>query len=465
MRKFSRPGSLLAAALAVLALAWWPTIYNGFPLLFSDSAQYACFALRGCRETHIGYPIYYSGFIAPLLYVRGFLAIAIVQGLLASTVLYAFHRNVAGSTPTRALATTAAVLSLTQLPWLNSWIMADVFTGLGFLALMTLVFPRKPMSPLVVATLLLLVLACCLVATGSLLVLATVSASIIVARRMLGSPLSIRTYRNSVVFGLTVVVLAAAPNAYLYGKVTLNAGGAAMSFAKLVDDGVAQDYLQSQCASRGYRVCAHLDELAKLKGQSQGFLWGEARLAEKTLAWRDPDGELGRLNRAILSARAPSILRSAARSAGKLLLATALGTDTADDNWQRYAPDHPMMTYLANEMPNARVAFDNSRQQRGRLARSNLNTLYSVSIYASYGVVLALLIAAVHQRALLVVAVLGILVYFLITNAVIHGGLVGPFVRYAARVTWVVWPVVFAGIELLRMPHDHSAHGSAPAFT
>src|SRR6476620_1482134 len=79
-----------ALAIPALALLFaWPAIYNGYPMIFSDSGEYLYFALtpRQAAQGHAGYPIFYSLAILPFVRLWPLWTVVAAQATLCCIVL------------------------------------------------------------------------------------------------------------------------------------------------------------------------------------------------------------------------------------------------------------------------------------------------------------------------------------------------------------------------------------------
>ena len=131
---------LLAAALLL-----WPALWNGYPLVFSDTGTYLSQAIHH----YVGWdrPIFYSLFLFPLhLTLTTWPAIA-AQALLASHTLHLVRRTLLPRVSDWCLLPLAALLALaSSLPWFVSQLMPDLFTPLLVLVLALLCLAPKRLS-------------------------------------------------------------------------------------------------------------------------------------------------------------------------------------------------------------------------------------------------------------------------------------------------------------------------------
>ena len=124
-----------AATLCAMAgIVLIPSILNGFPFLFDDSASYL--HTSKYRLTPLDRPIFYGLFLRLVHWKLSPWPVAIVQALLSVFVVREFARTFFGIFSRAKLLVLAALLMLsTSLPWFAANIMPDIYTSLMILAL------------------------------------------------------------------------------------------------------------------------------------------------------------------------------------------------------------------------------------------------------------------------------------------------------------------------------------------
>jgi hypothetical protein len=244
-------------------------------------------------------------------------------------------------------------------------------------------------------------------------------------------------------YALNVVV-----NVGIYRTPSPNVGASVLAFSRLVEAGVAQKVLRAECGTVAFRLCSNLDELDRLEGKRQGFLW-ESKLPESTDAWRDSTGEYARMNRSIALAAPFAVLAVVASGSMELLLKTSLGGDGADGNWMSYPDDSATVKFIRWMLPADAALFAESRQQRAALHGDILNSIYDVAAIVASLLVLLSFALAIAIGDGLVARLFGLALLFVVANAVVHGGLVGPFARYQVKVAWVAFPLLALAVPRL----------------
>jgi len=262
-------GLILAGAVLMLLPAAW----NGYPLLFFDTADYI--------PTAFGHelPVYRTasyGVFTGLGRLAGSLwMVVLVQALAISTLLVLGAERLTGDCSGRAgaLALAASVLGL--LPWYAGQVMADGWTVPLLLAATALILPARQEGA---GRTLLLVLLCALGAAlhtshiglmAGLLLLA--GALALARRRWPGLPPAGVTGVLAVL--LLSVGLAAGANALVTGRLFVSQPATVQTLALFVQNGLAKRWLDEECVkplADPPRLCPHRDRLPETANE---FLW------------------------------------------------------------------------------------------------------------------------------------------------------------------------------------------------
>ena len=127
------------------ALLLWPALWNGYPLVFSDTGTYLSQAI----EHYVGWdrPVFYSLFLLPLhMTLTTWPAIA-VQALLIAHMLHLVRRTLLSRRSVWWLVPLAgACRSQRHCPGFASQLVPDVFTGVLVLVLALLIFVPDRLS-------------------------------------------------------------------------------------------------------------------------------------------------------------------------------------------------------------------------------------------------------------------------------------------------------------------------------
>jgi hypothetical protein len=108
---------------------------------------------------------------------------------------------------------------------------------------------------------------------------------------------------------------------------------------------------------------------------------------------------------------------------------------------------------LNTEIPHARAAYDRSLQARNALPEGLFTTVQSITVIAAllflaWAMPRTLRRAGTHRNRLL--ALTGVILFVIIANAAVSGGLSAVDSRYQARIVWLV--PMLAAFYLLELP-------------
>ena len=265
--RFTPPGWATVAMGTLLVLL--PALYNGFPMVYSDTGTYLRSAFTGFVP--VDRPYWYGAFIrGAALGGTWPWAIVIVQAFLCSGLLWALWRRMGDGRPATFLLSLAVLSPFTGLGWYAGQLMPDILTAIGLLAALLLLFaPGRAGHQLLLA---LLVLACSWAHLSNLMILPLVLALTALA-----------ALRWKVWPGMRRVVLLAAvlvlawpglwwANRAVSGQGHLSRFSHVFLMGRLIDNGMLPAWLDEHCPTDSYGLCAHRDSLPT---SSRELLWSE----------------------------------------------------------------------------------------------------------------------------------------------------------------------------------------------
>ena len=456
-----RRASAILPVFVLAAVSISPAVWNGFPLVFSDTGVY----IGDFR--YPGVPPFYGVFVAvSSLRVSLFLTV-VVQALIFASVITSFLQHVGGvRNPWLLLVFGLAAALLNQSPWLVSWIMPDILTGAGIAAMSVLLFRQSRLEIYEYTFLLGVVLLAGLFATANLPFYAGYLAFSVAVRWVLVDRPTAMVGNLAVAAVLiltTVPVLSA--NLLLHGRAELNSASPTMNFSRLADIGLAQPVVRDACRNEKFAICDHLDALEKNVRGEQSFLWGG--IADVTGSRYGTRGEYATLVSRIIQERWPGFLGEGLTDSGFLLVLPALeNSPTSDDfkvpetwlNLKAYPVGSAPADWLAALYPASLEAYLDARQQHGEVLSVYPGTAYAFSTFLSYGV-LVLMTGIACWRGDRIAVALGLAgLAAVVGHLVLHGVLVGPYPRYHAKIGWIGW--VFVAVMLARYNADMASGSS-----
>ena len=431
MRTSIRTQRLVAASLCVLLLLT-PALWNGFPLLEYDTGGYFARWYEGTLE--VSRSTVYGLFLVALAR-PDFWPAVIVQSILTVWVIALVLRDQGlGDRPLALLATMGVLTLTTTLPWIASILLTDIFAGLAVLAMYLVVVRGETLGHwerlgLIVLT-----------AFGA----ASHSATLVLLLGLLVVAMAVRfawrqfipvsgLARGAAALLLGAIMLVAA-NYAVAGRLTWTPGGIALSFGRMLQDGIVARYLAEHCPDPRFRLCEHQ---AELPPDADTFFWGKSifdRLGRF-------DG-LGDEMRTIVieSVKAYPLwqIEAALIASGRQLLMVASGEGVIDSIWHTHG-------MIENLMPSALPAMRAARQQKGELDFTLINKV-DVPVALGSMVLLAGIIGfgLVRQHRDRGVLSPGGFMPFAMTigvailgNAMVCGVFANPHDRYGARIVWL----------------------------
>lgn len=414
----------------------WPALFNGYPLVFSDTGG----LVEMGSEPYIGWdkPWIYAPFLA-LLHLRTTLWLPLAaQGMLVSWVLWTTQAVLYRPSSAIHLMVCVALAVGSAAPWFTSLLMPDLFAPIAVLCIFVLAFGYGRLST---AELLLTAVLGAFAVAAHLahLILAAGCVAAIALVRWRSDCWKAAT-RAAVPLGAALALLLLS-NAIGHGVPAISPYGSVFALARLVGDGPGRAYLDRACPDPGLRLCAWQ---GRLSADSDDFLW-----RPDGPIWADDFSpvrfapEAARLVPAIIAAYPLQTLRAAAVNTLRQLGLVRVGDTLVPDHL-----DIAVLPRLQPYLPPAEIArYQASRQSRGLLrdAAAPFRWLHvGLLLAGALGTVWVMARCWQSDPAMAGLAALTLAALF--ANAFATGALSGPHDRYQARIAWLVLlpPMLYA---------------------
>lgn len=245
-----------------------PALWNGLPLIFSDTGGYFTRPIEGALA--MGRSALYGGFLY-LSIPSAFWPVIIAQSAITSWVIVlALRCHGFGGRPWLALGVTVALSFFTSLPWFAAQLMPDILFPAAVLALHLLAFRTaqlKTVERLGLGALIAVAIASHMAALALCLGV-LVSLGLVSLLKPLGLP-SLRLHDAGIATA-SGVALCLLSNLAIAGSFAFTPGGSSFLFGRLIEDGIAQRYLDERCPDPKLRVCAYADALPD---NADDWLW------------------------------------------------------------------------------------------------------------------------------------------------------------------------------------------------
>ena len=413
------------AVILSLVLLTAPAIWNGFPLLQYDTGGYLARWYEGylvpSRAVVYGL-ILFAG--VPLAFWPVLLAQSALTVWVATLVLRAHGL---GNRPLLLLGVIAALSVFTTLPWLTSILLTDIFCGLGVLALYLLLMRGDALTRAERVGLIALVAVAVATHSATLAVLIALFAAAALYWLIDRS----RIPFTSLGRGLAALVLGAtlvyAADFAVARRLAWTPGGFALSFGRMLQDGIVKKYLDDHCPDASLQLCAYKDRLPR---DADVWFWGSP-LFDQLGRFAGLGPEMEKIAVASVIEYPGLQIRTALADAAEQLIDVHTGEGVVKWVWHTY---FIMQHYTPQLVPGMWAA----RQQRGDISFTAINALqYPLALGAM--ALLPLIVLGAWRKTippdlgeLAATVALAIL-----ANAFVCGALSNPHDRYGARIVWL----------------------------
>lgn len=276
----------LALALGTVILLL-PALINGYPFVYSDTGTYILSAFTG--YVPFDRPYWYGPFVrAASLGGLSLWGVAVVQSFLCAFYVLRVVRIVVA--PTAALRTFLMVcVGLTLfsgISWYAARLIPDIFTGIGALAIFTLLHPRTSNTWRLVD--LVVIIAACWFHSSNLPILTLAGAlALLLLRVEQGAAGRLAWYAAVLLFAWGGAMVA---NFTLGGTAQVTRNSHVFLMGRMLDTGMLKAYLDEHCPTTDYGICAYRD---KLPERSEHFLWHDDSPLSLQGGWDATQAEYG----------------------------------------------------------------------------------------------------------------------------------------------------------------------------
>jgi hypothetical protein len=448
-----RIGDTLARGLPIVAATLfflWPALWNGFPLLFSDTL-----AILGQGHAIVGKLagrfeptwLYDSSrpeiFSASLVFLHRGAAlwpIVVVQaGLLAWTLWLVFRALCPRRPVILFLLLTAVLAAVTEVAWYASFVMPDIWGALFYLSFYLLVFVPGSLQRwerLVLAA----VALWAITAHSSYLLIGILLCVLFLVAWRLRWPV-LRGHGRQIAFCLGIILLAVAAQETvhwrLYGRASLFGHAPPFLMARLLGDGPARLYLEQNCATSSWFLCSHLAHLPTSDGE---FLWDRKGIWLNATPAQQEQMRREQIPLLLATLRAYPVQQIAISTRNVLRLLVTLGPIDFE-NAPDFTPQN--LDYAAQDLS---LRYRLTPQSRNQMPQAISQRLQLPMLAVSALIVLLLLPWAWHKGELRLLGLASVIVVALLANAVLSGVLACVCARYEGRLAWML--ALLAGLLL-----------------
>jgi hypothetical protein len=408
-----------------MALLSAPAIWNRFPLLQYDTGGYLA---RWYEPYLVPSRAVAYGLILNAGAGLSFWPVLLGQCALTVWVIALLLRvHGLGGRPGLLAGIVAALSIFSTLPWLTSILLTDIFAGLAVLALYLLLLRTNDLNGREQTGLVTLVA----------IAVATHSATFAVLLMLLGGAALValvepgRLPRRRLGNGALAIALGAvlvfAANATVTKRLTWTPGGFALSFGRMLQDGIVKKYLDEHCPRAGLVLCAYKDELPRDADQ---WFWGSP-LFDKLGRFAGLNEEMERIALASLAEYPLLQIQTAAIATARQLVDVHTGEGVVNSIWHTYGIIERYRPALVRDMRTA-------RQQHGGIGFTIINRVHyplALACLVLLPVIAGYMLRRKDMNEIGELAATCLLA--LLANAFVCGTLSNPHDRYGARLIWL----------------------------
>jgi hypothetical protein len=400
-----------------------PALWNGFPLLQWDTGGYLARWFEGylvpSRPAAYGY-LLLGGAAAD------FWPVVALQAALTVWVLHLVLRAHGYGRPWLLLGTVTTLSVLTTLPWLSAILLTDIFCGLGVLALYLIMMRADGLRRAERFALIALVAFAGATHSATYVVFLALLAGGVLWHLRADTPITLPRLRDGAVALALGALTTVTANWTVSGQFAWTPGGAALSFGRMLQDGIVTKYLNEHCPDQRFKLCDYKDELPL---DADAFFWGNP-VFNKLGRFAGLGQEMQTLAFNSLAAYPLLQIKSVVLDTAKQIVDVRTGEGVLDTIWHTYA-------IIERYTPGAVPAMKAARQQRGEVSFTAINALhYPLGLLAILA--LPVLMVALRRQRFAPVRDLALTVSFaVLANAAVCGVFSNPHDRYGARIVWL----------------------------
>ena len=412
-------------------------LYNGFPLVTSDTGAYINSGFHW--EVPTDRPITYGLFVRLSSLGFSLWLVVLAQCLLLAAVLLRCVRVLVPGVASPALRTGLVLLSAwaTGLAWFSGQLMPDIFTALGLLTLLLLLFDTG-LTGLGRGGALLLLLLCALMHSSNLLTYSLVVLAVLDVAALARLPqrglLSRRALRQVAAVVFSSWLLLPALHWSFGGGFTISRSSYMFVMGRLLESGVLDAFLNDHCGTgTSYDLCQYRYQLPN---DAITFLWDGQSVPNRTGGWEAHRAEYQQVIRAILTS--PRYYPALASEAVQATLRQLVSVDHGD-GLTAYRDNTNPFWKVQEYFPFELREYLSSYQNQSRLNFTDLSARNQFTLLLTLAGLLLLLGTPVREalapraRLWLLVCIVGV-----VANAGVTGGLANVISRLQTRVVWVL---------------------------
>jgi hypothetical protein len=322
---------------------------------------------------------------------------------------------------------------------LTGILLTDIFAGLGALGLYLLLLRADALSRserIGLAALIAISAATHSATFALLLVMLAAGALLAAIDRTRLSLKRLGQGCTALVFGALLVLAA---NALVAKRLAWTPGGFALSFGRMLQDGIVTKYLNEHCPRADLILCKYKDDLPRNADQ---WFWGSP-IFDKLGRFAGLGQEMEHIVLASLAEYPLLQVKTAVVATARQLIDVHTGEGVVNSIWHTYG-------IIQRYTPHLVVDMRSARQQHGEISFTAINGLHYPVALACMALLPFVACYALRRRSLIDAGELAMTCLIaMLANAFICGALSNPNDRYGARLVWLA--VIAAALAAVRL--------------
>jgi len=413
------------AIILSIALLVGPALWNGFPLLQYDTGGYLARWYEGTlvpsRAVVYGLMLNGGEFAAfwPVVIAQAALTVWVVALTLRAHGL--------GKRPWLVLGVVTTLTAISTLPWLTSILLTDIFSGLGVLALYLLLLRPGHFNRGERFALIALIAVSAATHSATIAILLALILAGIVVWFVQPRQLPLARIGNGVLALTLGCLLVFVADFAVAKRLAWTPGGFALSFGRMLQDGIVNKYLDDHCPDPKLKLCAYKNQLPD---DADVWFWGSP-LFDKLGRFAGLDQEMADIAVASVIDYPGLQVKTAAVATARQLIAVHTGEGVLNSIWHTYGT-------IKRFTPQLVARMEAARQQRGEMSFTAINRLdYPVALLSM--ALLPVIVLLAWRRAIPPAfgEFAAVCAIALIANAFVCGAMSNPHDRYGARLVWI----------------------------
>jgi hypothetical protein len=411
--------------LACMALLLAPAAWNGFALLQYDTGGYLAPWYEGAL--HISRSLPYGALLIagqwpdfwPVLFVQSALTVWVLALVLRAHDM--------GNRPLLLFGIVAALSLVTTLPWLTAILLTDIFAGFSVLALYLLLMRDKALRRGERGALFLLVATSAATHSATLIMLVLLTAAAGAISLFDSRRIALTRVGRAAMALLLGAFIVLATDFMATGSFTWTPGGPALSFGRMLEDGIVRHYLDDHCPDPSIKLCPYRNQLPS---DADGFFWGGGVFDElgRFAALND---EMRHIAFAAFIDYPGLQLKSIISETAKQTVLVETGAGVVNWIWNTYGT-------IKSFTPAALPAMEAARQQRTGISFDAINAVQMPLALLCMALLPFVAAFTLRRKEFTDIGELNISAALtILANAAVFGIFATAHNRYGARVVWI----------------------------